>query len=112
MTTADRQPTDTEGPRPGQPTGGGGAMEEIRDLLFGEAQRQQDARLARLEARCAAQEAAIAALTARCEALSRDLHRKLGALEATPWQDLRQAVAAVAYRLSRLEARSEHGGDH
>ena len=113
MMTAKREPTDTEAQataRPGVGTGTG-TMDEIRDLLFGETQRQQGERLARLEARCAAQEAALAALTQRCEAVSRDLHRKLGALDATPWENLRQAIAAVAYRLSRLEARSGNGGD-
>jgi hypothetical protein len=111
MMTATRDPTDIEAPPTGRPGTGSGAMDEIRDLLFGETQRQQGERLARLEARCAAQEAALAALTQRCEALSRDLHSKLGTLDATPWENLRQAIAAVAYRLSRLEARSGDGGD-
>lgn len=111
MMTATRDPTDTEAPPTAEVGTGIGAMDEIRDLLFGETQRQQGERLARLEARCAVQEAALAALTQRCEALSRDLHSKLGGLAATPWENLRQAIAAVAYRLSRLEARSGDGGD-
>ena len=66
-------------------------IDEIRQILFGDALRDCQARLAEAEA--------------LIERLGRNLEDKLADLQETPWDDLRTAISALWYRFDILDRR-------
>lgn len=121
MTSSDRE---TLRP-PNAGSGGDGeapdVMAEIRDLLYGDLRRDHGDRLARLERAVARLQAApgerfgaleneLGDLDARLARVERALDRlsalydeRLADLDGSPWHDLRNAIAALAYRVRQLE---------
>lgn len=74
------------------------AIDEIRQILLGDALRDCQARLAEAEA--------------LIERLDRDLEAKFADLHETPWDDLRTSISALWYRFDILDRRfGELGGD-
>lgn len=75
--------------RTGQPPGA--AIDEIREILLGDALRDCHTRLAEAED--------------LIEQLGRNLESKFADLKETPWDDLSKAISALWYRLDILERR-------
>ena len=116
MSISERGQADTDVTRPPSPSGTIATIDEIRELLFGAVQRDQDEKLSRLEAddcvqrdelhelisRCAELERCCAYLSIRCsvaERRSADLEARCAAQEA--------ALADVANVSAVLSSRSD-----